>query len=75
MRADNAFIQYGFRPGRHEEPEDVLKEFSTYDKDLKILTYRVLLNKFNDKYKDFDPSQNNLSKRYTLGVVDVCKRY
>ena len=27
--------------------EDVLKEFSSYDKDLRTLTYRVLLEKFN----------------------------
>ena len=30
--------------------EDVLNEFKNYDKDLRLLTYQVLLEKFNGKY-------------------------
>ena len=33
-----------------ESKQTVVDEFQTYDKDLRTLTYRVLLNKFNDKY-------------------------
>ena len=48
--------------------EDVLKEFETYDKDLKILTYRVLLNKFNDKYKDLGSEQKTILREFINSV-------
>jgi hypothetical protein len=48
--------------------EDVLKEFETYDKDLKILTYRVLLNKFNDKYKDLGSEQKSILREFINSV-------
>ena len=49
--------------------EDVLKEFSTYDKDLRILTYRVLLEKFNSKYQDLSNEQKQVLKEY-INAVD-----
>ena len=48
--------------------EDVLKEFSTYDKDLRILTYRVLLEKFNDKHQDLSKEQKQVLKEYINSV-------
>ena len=41
-----------------EAKNDIINEFQTYDKDTRILTYRVLLEKFNDKYEDFTNDQN-----------------
>ena len=42
--------------------EDVIKEFQGYDKDLRTLTYRVLLNKFNDKYENLLGGQKEILK-------------
>jgi hypothetical protein len=42
--------------------ENVIKEFQGYDKDLRILTYRVLLNKFNDKYDNLLEGQKEILK-------------
>ena len=56
--------------------EDIFKEFATYDKDLRILTYRVLLEKFNEKYKELSNKQKQVLKEYinsvdsTLGLRD-----
>ena len=33
-----------------KQKDIVLEEFSTYDKDTRILTYKILLEKFNNKY-------------------------
>lgn len=48
--------------------EDVLEEYSKYDKDLKILTYRILLEKFNEKYDELTTEQKSILKEYINSV-------
>jgi hypothetical protein len=48
--------------------EDIFKEFATYDKDLRILTYRVLLEKFNEKYEGLSDEQKQVLKEYINSV-------
>jgi len=48
--------------------EDVLKEFSTYDKDVRILTYKVILEKFNNKYQDLSTEQKQVLKEFINSV-------
>jgi len=52
-----------------EVKEDILKEFQTYDKDLRILTYQVLLEKFNSKYQDLSNDQKQVLKEF-INAVD-----
>lgn len=49
--------------------EDVLKEFQTYDKDLRILTYKVILEKFNSKYDSLSSEQKQVLKEF-INAVD-----
>mgnify|MGYP003666092738 CR=1 FL=1 len=51
-----------------EVKEDVLKEFQTYDKDLRILTYKVLLEKFNSKYENLSSDQKQVLKEFITSV-------
>ena len=51
-----------------EIKEDVLKEFQTYDKDLRILTYKVLLEKFNSKYENLSTEQKQVLKEFINSV-------
>ena len=51
-----------------EVKEDVLQEFQSYDKDLRILTYKVLLEKFNDKYQDLSKEQKQVLKEFINSV-------
>ena len=51
-----------------EVKENVLKEFQTYDKDLRILTYQVLLEKFNNKYQDLSNHQKQVLKEFINSV-------
>ena len=51
-----------------EVKEDVLKEFQTYDKDLRILTYKVLLEKFNSKYDNLSIEQKQVLKEFINSV-------
>jgi len=50
---------------------EVIEEFSKYDKDLRILTYKILLEKFNDKYENFTSSQKEVLKQFITKVDSV----
>ena len=52
-----------------EDVKDTLiEEYSKYDKDLKLLTFKILLEKFNNKYKDLLPEQKNILKEFITSV-------
>ena len=48
--------------------DPVLENFDKQDKNTKILTYRVLLEKFNDKYSGLEDNQKTLLKEYVNSV-------
>jgi len=47
--------------------DNVIKE----DKDIQIITYRILLEKFNRKYENFDHNQKKLLKAYVNNLSNV----
>ena len=51
-----------------DSKQTVLEEFSGYDKDVRTLTYRVLLEKFNDKYDSLTNDQKQVLKEYINSV-------
>ena len=51
--------------------EKVLKEYSKEDKDLRLLAYQILVDKFNTKYKKLDESQKSLLKNYINNVSNT----
>ena len=52
-----------------EDVKDTLiEEYSKYDKDLKLLTFKILLEKFNSTYKDLLPEQKNILKEFITSV-------
>jgi hypothetical protein len=53
--------------------DDVLVEFQSYDKDLRILTYRVLLEKFNEKYSLLNNDQKTILKEFVNSVDSTPK--
>ena len=53
----------------NDKKQSVLKEFSTYDKDVRSLTYKILLEKFNDKYDLLSSGQKQILKEY-INAVD-----
>jgi hypothetical protein len=48
--------------------QTVLEEFATYDKDVRTLTYKVLLEKFNNKYDNLSDDQKQVLKEYINSV-------
>jgi anion-transporting ArsA/GET3 family ATPase len=51
-----------------EKRDELMEEFNGYDKDLKMLTYRVLLEKFNEKYDDLKSAQKEVLKEFINSV-------
>lgn len=52
-----------------EDVKDTLiEEYSKYDKDLRLLTFKILLERFNDNYKDLLPEQKNILKEFITSV-------
>lgn len=57
------------QPQDEQEVKDTLiEEYSKYDKDLKLLTFKILLEKFNNKYKNLLPEQKNILKEFITSV-------
>jgi hypothetical protein len=53
--------------------EDVMNEFSQYDKGTRILTYKILLEKFNTKYSDFSTNKKLILKEFINSVDNTDK--
>ena len=53
--------------------DDLMVEFQSYDKDLRILTYRVLLEKFNGKYASLNDNQKTVLKEFINSVDSTPK--
>ena len=46
------------------DKDALMEEYATYDKDLRMLTYRILLEKFNSRYSSLLPEQKNVLKEF-----------
>ena len=52
----------------NKQKDIILEEFSTYDNDTRILTYKILLEKFNEKYDSLNPAQKEVLKEFINSV-------
>ena len=53
--------------------DDVLQEFMSADKDVRILTYKILLDRFNEKYSGLNSKQKQILKEYIESVDSTSK--
>lgn len=49
----------------------ILETFKNQTEDLRLLSYKLLLDKFNDKYKDLNDKQKQLLREYINSVSDT----
>jgi len=56
----------------NKENEDI-KIFLQESKDIRILTYKILIDKFNEKYDDFSKQQKLILKEYINNINDSIK--
>lgn len=53
------------------ETDELYEEFRAQTKDTRLLTYKLLVDKFNTKYNNLSESQKNLLKQYITHVNDT----
>jgi len=53
---------------KKEVRDTLIEEYAKYDKDLKLLTFKILLEKFNSKYETLLPEQKNILKEFITSV-------
>ena len=56
------------RQNKSKVRDSLIEEYSKYDKDLKLLTFKILLEKFNSKYGTLLPEQKNILKEFITSV-------
>ena len=61
-------LEHIITPLPKEEKRPVLENFSRQDKNTRLLTYKVILEKFNNKYTDLGENQKTLLKEYVNSV-------
>lgn len=69
-----------YMTSRYQSKESVrdtlIEEYSSYDKDLRLLTFKILLEKFNEKYDRLLPEQKNILKQFiTLGPTKKLREF
>ena len=62
---------------KNKQSLNVIKEYSRQDKDLRLLSYKILLEKFNSKYGKLSSKQKNLLKEYINNIsnTSTLKKY
>jgi hypothetical protein len=72
MECKNAIIKNGLLTERVTPKKDpVLESFESQPKEMRLLTYKLLVDKFNEKYSGLDESQKKLLNQYITHVNDT----
>ena len=53
--------------------DTLMEEYVEYPKDIKILTHRIMLEKFNEKYDSFSSDQKNILKEVVTSIDNTSK--
>ena len=52
-------------------PKSLVEEFMKEDKEIRLLAYKILVEKFNNKYKDMSNRQKDILKEYINNISDT----
>lgn len=58
-------------PNEMKAPQELINEFMNEDKEVRLLAYKILVEKFNEKYKNFSERQKTILKEYITNVSDT----
>ena len=59
------------RPKKIGEEEDILKFYAQQNEDVRLLSYRILVEGMNKKYKDLDENQKNVLREYINNISNT----
>ena len=72
MECKSAILANGLQGKKLVEQKDpVIESFESQTKDIRLLTYKLIIDKFNEKYSGLDESQKQLLNKYIVNVNDT----
>lgn len=72
LECKNAVLEHTLLERKSNIPNDVIiEEFSKQEKDTRLLTYKIMIDKFNEKYSGLSESQKHLLNKYITNVNDT----
>lgn len=66
-------LEYLIKEQTSEDNDELLNEFKGYGKDLRILTYKLLLEKFNSKYSSLNEDQKTILREFINSIDSTTK--
>ena len=58
---------------KQSDSDKLVETYKQQDKDLRLLTYKILVETFNKKYTNLDENQKNLLKQYINNISNTSK--
>ena len=72
LECKNVILEHGLLTERKKFVTDpVIESFTSQPKDVRLLSYKLLVDKFNEKYSVLDESQKQLLNKYITHVNDT----
>ena len=72
MECKSAILANGLQGKKLVERKDpVIESFESQTKDIRLLTYKLIIDKFNKKYSGLDENQKQLLNKYIINVNDT----
>ena len=72
LECKNAILQHAMITEKAKPTKDpILESFESQPKDVRLLSYKLLVDKFNEKYSGLDESQKQLLNKYITHVNDT----
>lgn len=72
MECKSAILANGLQGKKLVERKDpVIDSFESQTKDIRLLTYKLIIDKFNEKYSGLDEAQKQLLNKYIVNVNDT----
>ena len=66
-------LEHLIKPIATKPADTLMEEYKEYPKDVKILTHRIMLEKFNDKYEHLLPEQRNILREVVTSIDNTSK--
>lgn len=66
-------ISTGVSPSLKQKEDKLFEDYKKQEKDLRLLTYKILVETFNKKYSNLNESQKNLLREYINNVTNTSK--
>lgn len=72
LECKNAIIENGLIVEKQTIKKDpIIEAFESQPKEIRLLTYKLMIDKFNEKYSNLDESQKRLLNKYITNVNDT----